>query len=160
MANSAQNQQNNAGLDPVEYAELVRKYKDTLEYVEGIGPVYAEKLKTINLLTPLDLLDKGRFPKGRDEIAEQTGISKKLILDWINHIDMYRINGIDADFAELLEAAGVDSVVELSHRNPANLAEKLAEVNAEKNVARTTPSDEQVAEWIERAKTLPRVIHY
>jgi len=148
------------GLTPDEYRELVNKYRDALEYVEGIGPVYGEKLKAIGLLTPLDLLNKGRFRKGREEIAQQSGISHKLILDWVNHIDLYRLNGVDADYAELLVKAGVDSVVELAQRNPSNLFDKITQVNQEKNVARTTPSLEQVQGWVERAKTLPRVIQY
>ena len=148
------------GLDPDEYRELVDKYKDALEYVEGIGPVYGEKLKAIGLVTPLDLLSKGRFRKGREEIAEQSGISHKLILDWVNHIDLYRLNGMDANYAELLVKSGVDSVMELAQRNPANLYEKIVQVNQEKNLARSTPSLEQVEAWIERAKNLPRVIQY
>jgi len=148
------------GLGPDEYRELVDKYKDALEYVEGIGPVYGEKLKAIGLVTPLDLLSKGRFRKGREEIADQSGISHKLILDWVNHIDLYRLNGMDANYAELLVKSGVDSVMELAQRNPANLYEKIVQVNQEKNLARSTPSLEQVEAWIERAKNLPRVIQY
>ena len=148
------------GLTTDEYRELVNKYRDALEYVEGIGPVYGEKLKAIGILTPLDLLNKGRFRKGREELAEQSGISHKLILDWVNHIDLYRLNGVDADYAELLVKAGVDSVMELAQRNPVNLHAKITEVNQEKNVARTTPNLEEVQAWIERAKVLPRVIQY
>jgi predicted flap endonuclease-1-like 5' DNA nuclease len=148
------------GLTPDEFRELVGKYRDALEYVEGIGPVYGEKLKELGILTPLDLLNKGRTRKGREELAEQSGISHKLILDWVNHIDLYRLNGVDADFAELLVRAGVDSVMELAQRNPANLYEKMTQVNEEKNVARTSPTLEQVQAWVERAKVLPRVIQY
>lgn len=148
------------GLTPGEYRELVNKYRDALAYVEGIGPVYGEKLKAIGIVTPLDLLSKGRFRKGREELAEQSGISHKLILDWVNHIDLYRLNGVDADYAELLVRAGVDSVLELAQRNPNNLHEKMTQVNQEKNVARTTPTLEEVQAWIERAKVLPRVIQY
>jgi predicted flap endonuclease-1-like 5' DNA nuclease len=148
------------GMTPDEYRELVEKYKDALEYVEGIGPVYGEKLKAIGLMTPLDLLNKGRFRKGREEIAEQSGISHKLILDWVNHIDLYRLNGVDANYAELLVKSGVDSVMELAQRNPSNLHEKMLQVNQEKNLARTTPPIEQVEAWVERAKVLPRVIQY
>lgn len=148
------------GLAPDEYRELLNKYKHALEYVEGIGPVYGEKLKALGIQTPLDLLSRGRTRKGREEIAEQSGISHKLILDWVNHIDLYRLNGVDADYAELLVRAGVDSVMELAQRNPSNLHEKMVQVNEERNVAATTPSLEEVQAWVERAKVLPRVIQY
>jgi len=148
------------GLTRDEYQELVNKYKDALEYVEGIGPVYGEKLKAIGLLTPLDLLSKGRFPQGREEIVKQTGISMKLVLDWINHIDLFRLNGVDANYAELLVKSGVDSVVELAQRNPSHLHKKMVEVNEEKNLAPIHPTIEQVEGWVARAKNLPRVIQY
>ena len=98
--------------------------------LEGIGPVYAEKLVAAGVITADDLLERCAAPKGRKELAEATGITEKLILKWTNYADMFRIHGIGPQFAELLEAAGVDTVKELSHRVPANLAAKVAEVNA------------------------------
>jgi hypothetical protein len=161
MQSETQGQEKNLhGLTPDEYKELLNKYRDVLEYVEGIGPIYAKKLKDVGILTPLDLLDRGRFPKGREEIAQQTGISKRLILDWVNQIDMYRINGLDKDLAELLVYAGVDSVIELAQRNPAHLYEKVIQVNQTRRLAPVQPTQEQVEGWIERAKVLPRVIRY
>jgi predicted flap endonuclease-1-like 5' DNA nuclease len=105
-------------------------------------------------------LKHGAFPKGRVEIAERSGISSKLILEWVNHIDLYRVKGVGSEYADLLEAAGVDTVVELATRNPANLFEKLSAVNEEKKLVRRLPVATQVEEWVEQAKQLPRVINY
>jgi predicted flap endonuclease-1-like 5' DNA nuclease len=131
-----------------------------LEYIEGIGPAYAAKLNEIGVLTTDQLLEAGSTAKGREELAEKSGISEKLILTWVNHCDLFRINGVGAQYAELLEAAGVDTVVELAQRNAENLATKLAEVNAEKNLVNRLPDEGSVGDWIEQAKSLPRAVSF
>ena len=128
--------------------------------LEGIGPVYAEKLVAAEVITADDLLERCAAPKGRKELAEATGITEKLILKWTNYADMFRIHGIGPQFAELLEAAGVDTVKELSHRVPANLAAKVAEVNEEKKLVRRLPVEAELQKMIEEAKTLPGVLTY
>lgn len=131
-----------------------------LAYVEGIGEVYAGKLKDAGVDSPQALLERGATPKGRQELAEAAGISEHRILEWVNHVDLYRIKGVGSEYADLLEAAGVDTVVELAQRNPANLFEKLSEVNAEKALVRKLPTSEEVDDWVAQAKTLPRMISY
>jgi ribosomal protein L31 len=134
--------------------------KRTLIDIEGIGEVYARKLKEAGVPTPDALLQKGSTPKGRQEIAEKSGISGKLILVWTNHVDLLRVKGMSPDWAELLEAAGVDTVPELAQRAPENLLAKLLEVNREKKLARELPTLTSVEGWIEQAKQLPKVITY
>lgn len=131
-----------------------------LIYVEGIGEVYAQKLREIDIHNGLDLLKSGGTPAGRKKISENTEISEKLILTWVNHVDLFRIRGIGAQYAELLEAAGVDTVPELASRNPENLYAHLVAVNEEKQLVRRLPLPAQVAAWIEQAKTLPRAVNY
>lgn len=140
--------------------EVLKKLNNSPEYVEGIGPVYSQTLKGIGISTLLSLLKHGATPKGRAEIVERSGISSKLILEWVNHIDLNRLKGVGSEYADLLEAAGVDTVVELATRNPANLYNKLVAVNEEKKLVRRLPDLSQVQEWIEHAKELPRVLSY
>lgn len=128
--------------------------------IEGIGPAYAEKLQAAGLATTAALLQKGATPQGRKEIAEQTGISARLILEWVNHADLYRIKGVGSEYADLLEAAGVDTIPELAQRVPANLLNKLIEVNTQKQLVRRAPTAQQVESWVEQAKALPRMITY
>jgi predicted flap endonuclease-1-like 5' DNA nuclease len=136
------------------------KFKYNLEYIEGIGPVYAGKLRTIGVNNPLDLLEKGAFPKGREEIAATAGISPALVLKWVNHVDLFRIKGVGSEYADLLEVAGVDTVVELATRVPENLHAKMLAVNEEKKLVRQPPTLNQVQDWVTQAKTLPRKINY
>lgn len=132
----------------------------TLETVEGIGVKFAKKLRAIGVPTTDALLEMGSTPKGRDEIAERSGISGKLILEWVNHVDLFRIDGVGEEYADLLEEAGVDTVPELAQRKPANLYEKMVEINAEMKLVRRLPAASQVEGWVAQAKKLPRVIKY
>ncbi|MBE6288181.1 MAG: DUF4332 domain-containing protein [Mediterranea massiliensis] len=131
-----------------------------IEQIEGIGAAYAEKLNAAGVKTTDDLLEKCAAKKGRVAMAEATGISEKLILKWTNHADLFRINGIAGQFAELLEAAGVDTVKEFRHRVPANLQPKLETVNAEKNLCNRVPSVSELEKMIAQAKELEPLITY
>jgi len=131
-----------------------------LEYVEGIGEVYAEKLRAAGITSTEKLLKEGATPKGRKEIAEKAGVSEKLVLEWVNHVDLFRVKGVGQEYADLLEEAGVDTIPELAQRNPENLYQKVVEVNEAKKLVRALPSQKQVADWVEQAKQLPRMINY
>jgi predicted flap endonuclease-1-like 5' DNA nuclease len=128
--------------------------------IEGIGEVYARKLQEIGLVTTEALLKRGATPKGREEIAEQSGIDGKKILEWVNRADLFRIKGVAEEYSDLLENAGVDTVPELAQRNPANLHVKLTEVNLAKQLVRRLPTQEEVTRWVQHAKELPRAVTY
>lgn len=128
--------------------------------LEGVGPVYAEKLIGAGIKTVEALLKAGGTAKGRAELAEKTGLAKEKILEWTNYADLYRIKGIGEEYSQLLEAAGVDTVKELAQRKAENLHAKMAEVNAEKKLVRQLPTLKMVEGWVEQAKALPRAVEY
>ncbi len=131
-----------------------------IDAIEGIGYVYAKKLRAIGIKNVESLLQKGASKKGREEIARDAGIDEHKILEWVNRADLYRIKGIGSEYSDLLEAAGVDTVVELSKRRPDNLTEKIVEVNIEKRLVRRIPTKQMVEGWISEAKSLPRIVTY
>lgn len=131
-----------------------------IEQIEGIGEVYAAKLAEVGIKTTENLLEQCANPAGRKKVEEATGISHKLILKWTNHADLFRINGIASQFAELLEAAGVDTVKEFRHRVPANLQPKLVEVNEAKNLCNRVPAVSELEKMIAQAKELEPLIEY
>ena len=128
--------------------------------IEGIGPVYQEKLATAGVKTVEGLLEAGASKTGRKKIAEESGIDESKILDWVNMADLFRIKGVASQFAELLKAAGVDTVKELRTRNAENLHAKLVEVQEEKKITRTVPALSQVTDFIEQAKALEPIVTY
>ncbi|HDS00456.1 MAG TPA: DUF4332 domain-containing protein [candidate division Zixibacteria bacterium] len=131
-----------------------------LAEIEGIGKSLSSKFEEQGISTVESLLEKCCTTTGRKEIAEKTGISEKRILRWVNMADLFRVKGIGEEYADLLEAAGVDTVPELAQRNAKNLAERMAAVNQEKKLVRAVPPESRVSEWIEQAKVLPRKVEY
>lgn len=135
---------------------MAKKIKE----IEGIGPVFAEKLGKAGVLTVESLLEKGASRGGRKALADAAGIDESKVLNWVNKADLFRIKGVGPQFSELLEAAGVDTVKELKNRNAENLYQKMVEVQAEKKITRAVPALKQVTNFIEQAKTLPPVVTY
>ena len=131
-----------------------------IDEIEGIGPAMREKLQGAGINDTDTLLERCCAKPGRKEVAEKTGIGESQILKWTNMADLFRIKGVGAEYAELLEAAGVDTVKELGTRNAANLTAKMSEVNEQKKLTRRPPTGSAVEDWVTQAKGLPsRVTH-
>jgi predicted flap endonuclease-1-like 5' DNA nuclease len=126
--------------------------------IEGIGEKFAAKLKAAGVATVEGLLETAASGKGREDLAAKTGIDKTKILEWVNRADLYRIKGVGEEYSDLLEAAGVDSPAELAHRVPANLLAKMTELNTAKKLVRKLPTEKQVADWVQQAKALPKLV--
>jgi len=128
--------------------------------IEGIGPKYAELLAKEGIRTVEGLLKVAAKSKDRKKLSEVLQISDKLILEWVNLADLFRIKGIGEEYSDLLEEAGVDTVPELAQRKPENLLQKLVEVNEAKKLVRRLPVLSQVEAWVKQAKDLPRIVEY
>ena len=132
-----------------------------IEDVEGIGAAYADKLAVVGIATTGDLLRAGAKPYDRERIAAATGISSKLIREWVDKADLMRVPGVGPQYSDLLEAAGVGSPAELAQRNPANLAVTVQEVVAARpGTVRRVPSDAEIAAWIEAAGNLEEIVEH
>ncbi len=129
-----------------------------LSEIEGIGEAYSSKLIESGITSLEGLLQSCREKKGRTDVAEKSGISETLILNWVNRADLSRIKGVSTQYADLLECSGVDTVPELAQRNPDNLQAKMVEVNDKKGLVRKVPTITQVRDWVAQAKTLPRLV--
>jgi len=129
--------------------------------IEGIGPEYRSRLKErAGITTTEALLNACATPEQREALAMRVDVSPKLILEWANLADLFRIKGVGEEYSDLLEEAGVDTVVELAQRNADNLYAALQETNDEKLLVRRMPSLGQVRDWVSQAKALPRVLTY
>lgn len=123
--------------------------------IAGIGRAYSAILRdNADIRTTQDLLAKAGTPQGRAELAEQTGLSEKLLTRWVRRADLMRIEGVGEEYGELLDHAGVKSLADLARRNAANLYEKLRLTNAVRDLVRRLPSVQEIQNWIEQATTL------
>jgi len=128
--------------------------------VRRLDPADAEKLREAGIVKAQQLLESGASRQGRAALASATGIDESTILKWVNDLDLKRIKGVGVKYSDLLETAGVDTVVELAHRNAQNLYNKLVEVNEAENLVESMPNEEEIADWVAQAKDLPRMITY
>ena len=133
---------------------------NSIESIEGIGPALGKKLKAAGVGSTTTLLKAGATPKGRKALAAKTGIADSTILRCVNMADLFRVKGVATQYAELLEASGVDTVKELKMRRADNLAEKMKKVSARKKITRVSPGEKTVAGWIAQAKKLKAVVRY
>ena len=138
----------------------IRKRLIQIEKIEGIGPVYAQKLLQVGIKTTEELLEQGKSRKGREELVEKTGISSLLVLEWVNMADLMRIRGVGEEYSELLEKAGVDTVKELRTRNPKNLLAAMVQANETHKLVRRLPNLSEVESWVGEAKESEPIMTY
>lgn len=131
-----------------------------IDEFDGIDDALGRRLSTVGVGTVEVLLARGGRRLSREKLAMATGISEKLILEWVNRADLMRIEGIGPEYSDLLQAAGVDSCLELSHRIPVNLHRKLVEVSAARKQVRRVPTEQEVARWVAVAKSTPKVVEH
>jgi len=128
--------------------------------IDGVDSAAAAKLKAVGIRTSDKLLDAAKSLQGRKMLSEKTGIDERNLLRLANKIDRMRIKGIGQEYADLLQIAGVDTVRELTYRNPKRLAERMKAINDKRKLVRVLPSESTVGRWIEHAKKLPLKITY
>ncbi|MEZ0539571.1 DUF4332 domain-containing protein [Fibrella arboris] len=132
----------------------------TLGELKGINDALINLLKAQGLIDSETLLEATRTPGGRKELAETIGVDKATILELANRADLARIKGIGRVYSDLMEEAGVDTVKELAQRVPENLHAKLVQINSVRQLTQRPPSAEQVAGFVEQAKSLPAMLEY
>lgn len=131
-----------------------------VEKIEGVGPKYAAKLAEAGVTHTDQLLEKAATRKGRKDLATASAIDETLILKWANMCDLMRIKGVGEEYSELLEAAGVDTVKELSKRRSDNLHKAMVEANTKRKMVRQLPTEAQVETWVAQAKELKPIMTY
>jgi len=129
-----------------------------IETIEGIGPTYGNKLRNSGVRVVEDLLRAGSTRSKRRILANKVGVAPATLLKWVYRADFFRIRGIGTQYSSLLESAGVNTVTDLSRRNPKNLYAKLGEINRKKNLVRRIPPYRTIQRWIKSAKNLKRIV--
>ncbi len=132
----------------------------TIESIEGIGPAYASKLKGAGITNTQHLLDHCCDRGGRRRTSEISGVSETQLLKWANLADLMRIRGVGTQYSELLEAAGVDTVKEMRHRNAENLHAAIVATNGAKRLTRKLPPMAMLQRWIDDSQSLAPVIRH
>lgn len=132
----------------------------SIEVIDGIDVPSGRKLRRAGIRTTEALLRRCGTRRGRRSLAEETGLAEKKILGWVNRADLMRVKGVGGEYAELLEAAGVDTVKELRRRNSTSLTKKIMQINDERRLVQRLPTEGMVLRWIEHAGELEPVIRH
>jgi hypothetical protein len=125
-----------------------------IDQVAGISHKDATKLRKAGVRTSKGLVEAAGDRKGRNELAAATGLDPKDIQQWVNHSDLLLVKGVGAEYAELLVAAGVDTLRDLRRRNPTALLAKIIGLNGNARVVRRLPTELMVEVWIDAAREL------
>lgn len=158
--NSDENGSEPIVLPPVDRELTLFVHSRTLTSIKGLGNTYLQRLRDAGIRSLNALLLHARTRKGRQEIATEVGVSDKQVLEWAGRADIQRVLGVGPEYADLLRAAGVETVPELARRNPENLHARILEVNEAKKLVRKAPTVTQVEKWVANAGQLPRVVEY
>lgn len=125
-----------------------------VDQVAGVDHKQATKLRKAGVRTSNGLIDKASTRRGRSELSKATGLNPRDLQAWVQHADLLRVRGVGAEYAELLVAAGVDTVRDLRRRNPTALLAKMIGLNGSRKIVSRLPTESMVESWIESAGEL------
>ncbi|MCI0677953.1 MAG: DUF4332 domain-containing protein [Actinobacteria bacterium] len=126
----------------------------SIDQVAGVDHKKATKLRKAGIRTSKALIETASTRRGRSELARATGITPKDLQMWVHHADLLRVRGVGAEYAELLVAAGVDTLRDLRRRNPTALVAKIIGLNGANRVVNRLPTESMVEGWIVSAAEL------
>jgi predicted flap endonuclease-1-like 5' DNA nuclease len=126
--------------------------------LRGISNQLRNKLKQQGVTYTHQLLDVAGSREGRRALAARSGIEEPVLLRLTCRADLARIKGVGAIFADMLELIGVDRLSTLAGQDPGQLHGILHELNAAERFARRAPTQEEVADWVGQAQTLPHMV--
>ena len=125
-----------------------------IDQVAGIDHKQATKLRKAGVRTSKRLIELAATRRGRTELSKETGLSPKDLQGWVHHADLLRVRGVGGEYAELLVAAGVDTLRDLRRRNPTALLAKIIGLNGSDRVVDRLPTESMVEGWIDSAGEL------
>ena len=131
-----------------------------LNEIEGLDESMEQKLKSAGIASEEELIAASATKENRTDLSKKIDVPEKVILKWANRADLARIKGVGLEYADLLEAAGVDTIPELAQRKADHLLNKLTAVNEEYKFVKKLPTENQLEDWISQAKELPRILYY
>lgn len=125
-----------------------------IDQVAGVDHKQATRLRKAGVRTSKALIERASTQRSRTELSRASGISSKDLTSWVHHADLLRVRGIGAEYAELLVAAGVDTLRDLRRRNPTALVAKIIGLNGANRVVNRLPTESMVEGWISAAQEL------
>ena len=127
---------------------------NSINSINGMTHTEATKLRRARVRTTVTFLQIASTRSGRALLTKETGITSPKLLHWAKRAELMKIKNLGRDYADLLEAVGVESVTDLKRRNPESLHEMMNNANQAKKIVDRMPSLKRVANWIDDSKDI------
>ena len=127
---------------------------NSIDSINGMTHTEATKLRRARVRTTVTFLQIASTRSGRALLTKETGITSPKLLHWAKRAELMKIKNLGRDYADLLEAVGVESVSELKRRNPESLHEMMKNANQVKKIVDRMPSLKRVTNWIDDSKDI------
>lgn len=127
---------------------------NSIDSINGMTHTEATKLRRARVRTTVTFLQIASTRSGRALLTKETGITSPKLLHWAKRAELMKIKNLGRDYADLLEAVGVESVTDLKRRNPESLHEMMHNANQAKKIVDRMPSLKRVANWIDDSKDI------
>ena len=127
---------------------------NSIDSINGMTHAEATKLRRARVRTTVTFLQIASTRSGRALLTKETGITSPKLLHWAKRAELMKIKNLGRDYADLLEAVGVESVTDLKRRNPESLHEMMHNTNQAKKIVDRMPSLKRVTNWIDDSKDI------
>ena len=127
---------------------------NSIDSINGMTHTEATKLRRARVRTTVTFLQIASTRSGRALLTKETGITSPKLLHWAKRAELMKIKNLGKDYADLLEAVGVESVSDLKRRNPESLHEMMNVINKRKKIVDRMPSLKRVTRWIDDSKDI------
>ena len=127
---------------------------NSIDSINGMTHTEATKLRRARVRTTVTFLQIASTRSGRALLTKETGITSPKLLHWAKRAELMKIKNLGRDYADLLEAVGVESVADLKRRNPESLHEVMQNANHVKKIVDRMPSLKRVTNWIDDSKDI------
>lgn len=124
-----------------------------------VGKKYRVMLKKAKITTTGEILERGICRTSRENLANELGISERLISKWVNLADLLRVKGIGKRYLKLLDKIGIGNLNKLSKQGPDNILQKIDSLDQEdlKKIKRK-PSLKTIRRWIEESRKTRKIV--
>ena len=127
---------------------------NSIDSINGMTHTEATKLRRARVRTTVTFLQIASTRSGRALLTKETGITSPKLLHWAKRAELMKIKNLGKDYADLLEAVGVESIADLKRRNPESLHEMMNNANQAKKIVDRMPSLKRVTNWIDDSKDI------
>ena len=131
-----------------------------LAKLRQVPPLLKVALKARSITTCDQLLAVAALYDDRAALAHAARIAPDQLTQLVRRADLARVKGVGTVFGRMLEDLGIGEVAKLAHQMPGGLHERLHQYNVASQLARRSPTADEVADWIAQARQLPILVTY